>query len=502
LGPRARRGRRFLAVAFAAFLGAGLTATSAAAPAFPTAAAALAAAQSSCREGEPGAALETLRKLRSDHPDSPLVAESFLLSVSCSLALGDDFRARYFLQRVRDAAPRSLAAFRAGMLVAARCYATRSWLAALEYYRGAVEGWGDDSAPGREELDLALLRAAELALYHGSDAREARGYFPRIVAANLPASERIHYRELRVRLLWKVIPPEVFGLSDANVSSLRVDGDDLWVGTWNGGVARYSVSAMHSDPFPGPAYSRSIEVADHRVWVGTSEGLAWYGKASGRWGSEPDFQSPAPHRVQVVRLAGGVLYAGTLGDGLYRQELDGWSEVSDGDLPGRFITCIAPDPSGKRLFIGTMNLGLVILDLGTGQMGTLSEIADAFTADNITTVLPDAEGRVWIGTYGEGLYLWKPEGNTLSRYSRATGQIGDDWILAGCETDRALYFGSFGGGVSVYEKGSGLWRRLGISDGLASIDVPAIAWRAPYVFFGTLGAGVGMYEEGADVAQP
>ena len=170
--------------------------------------------------------------------------------------------------------------------------------------------------------------------------------------------------------------------------------------------------------------------------------------------------------------------------------------------PGRFITCLAPDPSGRRLYIGTMNLGLVIMDLQTGQMSALSEISDSFAADNITTVLPDAEGRVWIGTYGEGLFLWKPDGSGLIHYSRATGQIGDDWVLAGCETDRALYFGSFGGGVSVYSKGSGLWRRLGISDGLASIDVPAIAWRAPFVFFGTLGAGASMYEEGADAAQP
>ena len=62
--------------------------------------------------------------------------------------------------------------------------------------------------------------------------------------------------------------------------------------------------------------------------------------------------------------------------------------------------------------------------------------------------------------------------------------------------------GSFGGGVSVYLKSSGVWQRIGIADGLASIDVPAIAWRAPFVFFGTLGAGVSVYEEGADVEQP
>ena len=462
----------------------------------------LAAAQAALSRGDAQAALDGLRRLRTDYPDSPLVVESFSLSVACCLALGDDYRARYFLQRVRDAAPLSAPAFRASLMVAQHSYDARSWLAALEYYRDTVDGYRDGIGASRTDYDLALLRTVELSLYHGHDAEAARGYFHRIVPANLPPASRALYREMRVRLLWSVISPSLLGLADANVSSLRVDGDDLWVGTWNGGVARYSVSQMHSDPFPGPAYSRSIEIADHRVWVGTAEGLAWYGKGSGRWGAEQDFQSPNPRRVQVVRQAAGALYAGTLGDGLFRYGDEGWEAVSDGDLPGKFITCLAADPAGKTLYVGTMTFGLVILDLKSGAMSTLGERTDAFVSENITSVLPDAEGRVWIGTYGQGLSVWTPATGSIQQFSKATGQLADDWILAACETDRALYFGSFGGGVSVYLKSSGVWQRIGIADGLASIDVPAIAWRAPFVFFGTLGAGVSVYEEGADVEQP
>jgi ligand-binding sensor domain-containing protein len=247
-----------------------------------------------------------------------------------------------------------------------------------------------------------------------------------------------------------------------------------------------------------PAFSRSIEIADRRVWIGTAEGLAWYGKSSGRWGSEGDFQSATPRKVQVVRQAGGSLYAGTLGDGLFRRGDTGWDQVSDGDLPGRFITCMAEEPGGRRLFIGTMNLGLVIYDPQTGDMSTLAEIVPAFTAENIGTILPDSEGRVWIGTYGDGLSMWWPRKGTVWHYSKATKEIPDDWVLASCETDRALYFGSFGGGVGVYIKKTGSWRRLGIQEGLASLDIAAIAWHKPYVFFGTLGAGVSVYDEEND----
>ncbi len=461
----------------------------------------LADAGSAFSRGDANAALETLRKLRALHPGSPLVPASWEMSARYALALGDEYRARYFVQSLRAAAPGSPEAFRASVLLARHCYDTRSWLAALEYYRSAVDGYREGVSAQKSDLDLALLRAAELTLYHRDDPAGARSLLRRIDSRDLPPVELPLYRSMRVRLLWSALSPRALGLSDANVSSLRVDGDDLWVGTWNGGVARYSVSSGQSDQFPGPAFARSIEVFQRRVWVGMAEGLAWYGKASGRWGAESEFQSPDARNVQVVREAAGALYAGTLGAGLFRLGEAGWEQVSDGDLPGRFITCLAPDASGGRLFIGTMNMGLVVLDLVTGAMRALSEIAPAFQSENVTTVLAGSDGAVWIGTYGDGLTRWGPDG-TITRLTRATGELGDDWVLASCETDRALYFGSFGGGVSVRVKKDGTWRRFGISDGLAAADVAAIAWRSPYVFFGTLGAGVSVYDEAEDGARP
>ena len=456
------------------------------------------AAQKAFARGDIQAALEGLRRLRSSSPDRPLLTESLALSVQYSLAAGDAYRASYFLRLLQEAGPGSAEAFEAGLSVGGWYYDRRSWRTALEYFSRAIDGFGEGAQGLRKNLDLALLRSAELSLYFAEDASSARLYFSRIVPSNLPVSESPLYREMSVRLLWSTISAPVLGLDDANISSLTVDGDDLWVGTWNGGVSRYSVSSSHADPFPLPAFSRSIEIADRRVWIGTAEGLAWYGKSSGRWSSEGAFQSPTVRKVQAVRQAGGSLYVGTLGDGLFRRGDTGWDQVSDGDLPGKFITCIAAEPGGGRLFIGTMNLGLVIYDPQTGAMSTLAETVPAFTAENIGTILPDSEGRVWIGTYGDGLSMWWPSKGTLRHFSKATREISDDWVLASCETDRALYFGSFGGGVGVYVKETDSWKRLGIRDGLASLDVAAIAWRRPYVFFGTLGAGVSVYNEEAD----
>jgi tetratricopeptide (TPR) repeat protein len=453
--------------------------------------------------GDAQGALDTLRKMRSSFPASPLLPDADAVNVQCSLALADVYKARYFAQRLSDSAPSTRAAFSALMTVARYYYDSRQWLPALEFFTRAVEIFQENKSGTRLDRDLALLHAAELSAYRLSDDRQARTYLRRISGSSFPPAEAGLYRQMRVRLLWSLITAQDLGLKDANVSSMKVDGDDLWVGTWNGGVSRYSLSAGSSDPFPQPPYSRSIEAADRRVWIGTAEGLSWYGKGTARWGTEADPSADHPWNVQVVRSAASGLYIGTLGDGLLKQGPDGWVPVQDGSLPGRFITCISEDPARGRLLIGTMNIGLVILDLKTGQMSTLAELVPSFTTENITTILPARDGRIWVGTYGEGLAAWSPDSGQLRQYSRDTGpEIADNWILSSCETDRALYFGSFGGGVSVLSKADGTWRRIGIRDGLAGLDVPAIAWRAPRVFFGTLGGGVSAYDEEEDGALP
>jgi hypothetical protein len=446
-------------------------------------------------------ALDAVRTLRARYPGSPAVPDALAVAVQASLGTGDEYRARYFNQALTDGARGSSAAFHASLSLAAWFYERRAWDDALAFYTACAAGFQVGTTGSRADLARVLLRAAELSWYHDNNADAARGALARITAADLTPAEAGLFRELRIRLLWSVLDPAALGLKDGNVSSLRVDGDDLWVGTWNGGASRYSISSAHADPFPNPAFTRSIEVADRRVWVATSEGLSWYGKTTGRWGSEGAFGGDSPMKVQAVRRAGAALYAGTLGDGLFLRTETAWQPVSDGVLPGRFITTLAEDVRRHRLLIGTLATGMVIMDLATGGMRQLSDLAPAFSSPNITTILPAADGRIWIGTYGDGLSVWDPDANTIHRYSKDTGEIGDDWVLASVETDRGLYFGTFGGGVSTLPHGSRAWRTIGIADGLAALDITAIEWRAPFLFFGTLGAGVSVYDEAADGAQ-
>jgi ligand-binding sensor domain-containing protein len=455
---------------------------------------ALARARDVFAAGDLDAARAALRELRSTFPDDPLVADSFALDTDIALASGDPLRARAFAARLVVRSPRSRQAFEAALAVADWYYARSERTAALEYYRSAI-----GAHPGgadRAGLDRALVRAAAAETWLADDDPSAREHFRAVRSSGLDGTDIELYRSLRVRLAWDRLGPDRLGLTDANISALAVDGDDLWVGTWNGGSARWSLSAEVSTLFPVPAYPRAFEPTDRRVWVATFEGLASCARASGRWSVVPELQEPSPVKVQALETSGDVLYAGTLGDGLLALRDGTWETVSDGGYPGRFVNCLAAD--GDRLLVGTMNLGLLVLDIPTGRFESLAALQPSFTARNVTTVLAD-RGRVWVGTYGEGLWLW--EAGTIRRYGKDTGEIGDDWVLASCRTADGVWFGTFGGGAS-FAGDDGRWRRLGVADGLPSLDVSAIAWRAPFLYLGTLGAGVCAWWEGADGTLP
>ncbi len=456
----------------------------------------LARAESLYVEGMSQEALGLLRTLRNEFPASAEAEKSLSLSIEICLSLGDALRARYFLSLLLSSYPSSREIFPSALSIGDDAYAQNALSAALEYYVIAVEK-ARIAAADESALSHALLRAAELCLYQERDRDSARSYYRRVKPKSVRPEDAESYRSLSKRLRWVFFSGSSLGLGDENISTLRADGDDIWIGTWNGGVARYSMASGEIVSYPlAAAMSRCIEVAERRIWVGTAEGLSWFSKSSARWDSVEEFRIPDVMKVQALAYCGDELYAGTLGDGLFRLKDGAWEPVDYGGLPGSFITCLYAEPGDKRLFIGTMTMGLLIYDGTTGRISSLWDSHPEFEGANVTSILQDKGGRTWIGTYGDGLYMLPREGGKVRHLTRASGEIADDWVLSACETATGIYFGSFGGGVSVLDKTSGEWRRIGLADGLPSLDITAIAAGGSYLFFGTLGAGVCMYYEG------
>ncbi len=489
MDPRGRAGRTavFLILAVAA---------SAAFAERRSAAALLEQAAALSRIGSAAEALGVCRSIRNEFPRSAEAPRALSLSISICLSEGDDLRSRYFLSLLIGSFPSSAEIFPSALSLGDFLYAKNDSRTALEYYRTAVARSGNGTVEGAA-MAHALLRTAELTLYGEGDRESARSFFRRIRPGSMAAADAPAFRTLSRRLNWDFFSGSSLGLGDENVAAVRTDGDDIWIGTWNGGVARYSIASGEIVSYPLTAsLSRCIEVTDRRVWVGTAEGLSWFSKPLSRWYAVEEFRSPEALKVQALAACGDDLYAGTLGNGLFRLRSGSWERVEIGGLPGGFVTSLYAEPGGKRLFIGTMTMGLLIYDISAGRMTSFWDEHPEYDGANVTAILKDSLGRTWIGTYGDGLYMLPSGGGKAVHYTRAGGDIADDWVLCACETEGALYFGSFGGGVSVLDKKRGEWGRIGIGDGLPSLDIVSIAAAGPYLFFGTLGAGVCRYYAG------
>jgi hypothetical protein len=111
----------------------------------------------------------------------------------------------------------------------------------------------------------------------------------------------------------------------------------------------------------------------------------------------------------------------------------------------------------------------------------------------VTVLLHDPPGVIWIGTYGDGLYRWNRGLRRIDRFSRGGGELSDDWILCGIRGGEGLYFGTFGGGLSLFT--GGRWSKVGLREGLAALDISSAASLPPYLCFATLGAGISLLDQ-------
>ena len=157
----------------------------------------------------------------------------------------------------------------------------------------------------------------------------------------------------------------------------------------------------------------------------------------------------------------GGLWIGTLGLGLNRYDYrtqrftrflhdpDDDSSISDDT-----ILTVRKDPAGT-LWVGTPR-GLNRLDPETGcfQRYDWSEV-DGAGRNTIQTILPREDGKLWLGTDGEGLALFSPETGTCERHLMAEEPAGTRSVKAiMAHADGTLWLGTERG-LRIFQPMSG-----------------------------------------------
>lgn len=240
-------------------------------------------------------------------------------------------------------------------------------------------------------------------------------------------------------------PHDALALPDNYISTLFMDvRGDIWLGTVNGGLARYQRELDRFVVLPGVLQGSVYGMADdgaNGIWVATQAGLEHIsldGKVLERLRHDPRQADSLPDsRVQaVLRSNDGWLWVGTYRGVVRRavkdkgtggfQRLDlpaapvparsgakRSSAAASASLPGEAASAATGhdqppvwrlyQDSGERVWIGTGTRGAYWIERGGTQAHALAPANGAASTDYIDSFAETGDGRLWIGTYGQGI---------------------------------------------------------------------------------------------------
>ncbi len=354
-----------------------------------------------------------------------------------------------------------------------------------------------------------------------------------------------------------LIRPNSVAQQDNDVNDISLlDAENLLVGTTTGGVQVFNLRTCSFSPLlerdsrDKPLYVRHISRADNGdLWIGTESGLYIYHPQTRQYenlrhvnGDSFSIADNAIHSVYQDREGGmwvGTFFGGvnyyiepyslfekyypvTGSNSIKGKSISEFCEVADGDiwigtedaglhcfdprtkqftnsyLPATNIHALMQDEG--RLWVGSFTEGLFVLDLETGHYKQYKSSSDpgSLPNNNIYSIYKDYAEGIWIGTM-MGLCRYDGQTDTFIpvQDSLITSQVND--IV---EDHRGvLWFATIGGGLYAYHRTTDTWRHYPMpipSDATSSKVTCLLRDAHNQLWVGTEGAGLFRYDRDRD----
>jgi len=297
------------------------------------------------------------------------------------------------------------------------------------------------------------------------------------------------------------------GLFSEMVYAVAVRGDEVWLGTyaggvtlWNRGAKKATVYTTKGEPQEAddgnsikwknhPAYNHVWVILPdgNRLWFGTyfygfgGGGISYFNpKRKNPWRVFDIYRYRAKKVVSLAAEPDRLWVGSEKGLSILDKKTEKWSgffAAKDG-LAGNFVNALLLD--GKRLWIGT-NAGITVRDLERNVFRTYGpqEGIDGLEVKSLVKV----REQVWAGTVGGDLLTYDPAADRWRKLD-APDPLKGSGIHALTVTERFVLI-CRDDGVSVYEIASGQWDKLTRADGLLSDTVLAAAADKDGIWFGT-----------------
>ncbi len=285
------------------------------------------------------------------------------------------------------------------------------------------------------------------------------------------------------------------GVAQSQVYGILQDSRGyLWLGTRGGGLTRYDGTTFKTYTVKDGLVNNYVfcieEDKNKNLWIGTNNGLSIYngisfknykptGDSSNVWMQE--IKTDSKNRKWIATNVGILMFDG--------KEFKNISELLK--LKKAVINAICVDKDGKIWFGNAEGLFCIAEKNGLFDYEDYSK-KYGLIKNSITSIKQDKKGNLWIGTYGDGAYVFN--GTKFFRIDYAR-ELMKQTILDFC-FDQAgnVWMASLNKGVCLYNTRDLSFIWLGEAEGLSNNHVRSIIQdKSGNFWFGTSGGGICNY---------
>ncbi len=344
----------------------------------------------------------------------------------------------------------------------------------------------------------------------------------------IATSNGFHYFNSKTRRFRNYSSEALPGLPSNSVLTLYEDSNRLlWVGTLDKGIAVYQVKngvvgkqVVFSGTVPDGRINCIYEDKAKNIWLATSRGLFLFERQQNRFYSfnGVDYKLPGNIFLSVIENSRGEHLVGLQDGGLYKiipGSGSGTGNVGyafesvkgeDGaPLTSRSVQTLFQDRN-ENVWVGTYGNGLYLISSVNEKFKKyqVKQADESFV--RYYGMCLDADGNLWLGTDGNGIFKSTPEGKQLRHYQAdgRPGSITDNAILSACrDSKNRLWFGTYQKGLFLYSKAGDNFKayqhRYQDPVSLGANDVRVIYEDSKHrLWVGTNGGGLNLFDEAKD----
>jgi signal transduction histidine kinase/ligand-binding sensor domain-containing protein len=221
----------------------------------------------------------------------------------------------------------------------------------------------------------------------------------------------------------------------------------IWVGTLDAGLARldgrqFSVAAHLRQGLPSDTIRALADGDDGELWIGSEDGVCRMREGEVVENLTTEMGLPSNQVRCFCRDSTGTLWTGTMAG--VAQWRDGrFVEPASAGRPFRLPVVALVDDGRGSLIVATEGGGL--FRVADGQVGSYT-LGDKMPRD-VDAFFRDADGLVWVGTRGDG--LWLIEGDRAIQFTVKDGLYDDELFGVAADDDGRLWMACSRGGFFV-----------------------------------------------------